>query len=67
MTLLTPTAVQDEVLEYAKWLGIDTEADKDLLWIAREGLKVWPRKNDPQLLPAWWPRLRRGGERGAEP
>lgn len=33
---------QDEVLEYARWLGIDTELDQDLLWIAREGLKVRP-------------------------
>ncbi len=32
--------LQDEVIEYAKWLGMDTEGDKDLLYIAREGLKV---------------------------
>lgn len=31
---------EDEVIEYAKWLGMDIEEDKDLLWIAREGLKV---------------------------
>merc|ERR1712127_42315 len=31
---------QDEVIEYAKWLGMDLEADKALLWIAREGLKA---------------------------
>ena len=31
---------QDEVIEYAKWLGMDLEADKSLLWIAREGLKA---------------------------
>jgi hypothetical protein len=28
------------VHEYAKWLGMDLEGDKELLWIAREGLKV---------------------------
>ena len=33
-----PTA--DEVVEYAKWLGMDLDNDKDLLWIAREGLKA---------------------------
>ena len=27
-----------EVEEYAKWLGIDTDGDRDMLWIAREGL-----------------------------
>jgi centrosomal protein CEP164 len=27
-----------EVLEYAKWLGMDTETDSELLWIAKEGL-----------------------------
>jgi hypothetical protein len=26
------------VLEYAEWLGIDTELEPDMLWIAREGL-----------------------------
>ena len=26
----------------AKWLGLDLEAEKDLLWIAREGLKAAP-------------------------
>lgn len=31
---------EDEVLEYAQWLGIDTENEKDLFWIAREGLKA---------------------------
>ena len=31
---------QDEVLEYARWLGMDTDADSDLLYIAREGLKA---------------------------
>jgi centrosomal protein CEP164 len=29
-----------EVADYAKWLGMDLEADKDLFWIAQEGLKV---------------------------
>ena len=31
----------DEVLEYAKWLGMDLEQDKELFWVAREGLKVF--------------------------
>lgn len=31
---------QEEVVEYAKWLGMDLEADKDILWIAKEGLKA---------------------------
>lgn len=31
---------QEEVLEYAKWLGMDTVEDSDLLYIAREGLKA---------------------------
>lgn len=31
---------QNEVNEYAKWLGMDLEVDKALLWIAREGLKA---------------------------
>jgi len=31
---------EDEVLEYAKWLGMDLDGERDLFWIAREGLKV---------------------------
>ena len=31
---------QDEIDEYAKWLGMDLSTDKDLQWIAREGLKA---------------------------
>ena len=31
---------RDEVLEYAKWLGMNLNDDEDLIWIAREGLKV---------------------------
>ena len=31
---------EDEVLEYAKWLGMDLEKDKDLFWIAQKGLMV---------------------------
>jgi hypothetical protein len=31
---------EDEVIEYAKWIGMDLEKDKDLYWIAREGLKA---------------------------
>ena len=29
-----------EVLEYAKWLGMELDKDQDLFWIAREGLMV---------------------------
>jgi hypothetical protein len=31
---------EKEILEYAEFLGLDMEKDKDLLWIAREGLKA---------------------------
>ena len=31
---------EEEILEYAKWLGMDIELEKDLFWIAREGLKA---------------------------
>ena len=31
---------QDEIPEYAKWLGMDPEEDKDLFYIAKEGLKA---------------------------
>ena len=31
---------EDEVLDYATWLGMDPLADKDLFYIAREGLKA---------------------------
>jgi len=31
---------QDEIIEYAKYLGIDINVDQDLLWIAVEGLKA---------------------------
>jgi len=43
-----------EIEAYAAWLGMDLEADKDLLWIAKEGLKA--------PLPApWKPCLTDGG------
>jgi len=29
-----------EIAEYAEWLGMDVEDDKELLWIAKEGLKA---------------------------
>lgn len=32
--------LQDEVREYAKWLGMELEDDRDLFWIAKEGLKA---------------------------
>lgn len=31
---------QQEILEYGEWLGMDVDQDKELLWIAREGLKA---------------------------
>ncbi len=31
---------EEEILEYAKWLGMDIETEKHLFWIAREGLKA---------------------------
>ena len=31
---------EDEVIEYAKWLGMDLEKDRDLFYIAKEGLKA---------------------------
>ena len=31
---------EEEIKEYAKWLGMDLEADKHLFWVAREGLKA---------------------------
>jgi len=30
---------EEDVLEYAKFLGMDIKEDKDLLYIAKEGLK----------------------------
>lgn len=29
-----------EVIEYARWLGMDPDNEEELLWIAREGIKV---------------------------
>ena len=31
-----------EIVDYAKWLGMDLDAEADLMWIAREGLKAAP-------------------------
>lgn len=31
---------EEEVREYAAWLGMDVETDEDLLWLACEGLKA---------------------------
>ena len=36
---------EDEVVEYAKWLGMDLEKDQDLFWVAREGLMAPLPKN----------------------
>ena len=38
----------DEIDEYAKWLGMEFPRDSDLMWIAREGLKA-------PLPPDWKP------------
>lgn len=35
----------DEVIEYAKWLGMELDKDQDLFWIAREGLMAPLPKN----------------------
>ena len=29
-----------EIADYAQWLGLDLEAEKELAWICREGLKA---------------------------
>ncbi|CAJ1401850.1 unnamed protein product [Effrenium voratum] len=39
---------EQEILDYSEWLGMDVEKDKDLMWIARAGLKV-------PLPPPWKP------------
>jgi len=31
---------EQEVIDYAGWLGMDLDEDKALFWIAREGLKA---------------------------
>ena len=31
---------EEEVIEYAKWLGMELDKDQDLFWIAREALLV---------------------------
>ena len=36
---------ESEVIEYAKWLGMDLEKDKDLFWVAKEGLMAPLPKN----------------------
>ncbi|KAL3158420.1 hypothetical protein ABBQ38_010655 [Trebouxia sp. C0009 RCD-2024] len=40
----------EEIADYAQWLGLDLEAEKDLVWICREGLKA--------KLPADWKALK---------
>ena len=39
---------QKEIDEYAQWLGMDPVEDKELMWIAKEGLKA-------PLPPSWKP------------
>ena len=36
---------EDEIVEYAKWLGMDLEKDKDLLWVAKKGLVALLARN----------------------
>ena len=36
---------ESEVIEYAKWLGMDLDKDKDLFWVAKEGLMAPLPKN----------------------
>lgn len=36
---------EGEIIEYAKWLGMDLEKDKDLFWVAKEGLMAPLPKN----------------------
>ena len=36
---------EDEILEYAKWLGMDLKKDRDLFWVAKEGLMAPLPKN----------------------
>ncbi|KAF8290181.1 putative Centrosomal protein of 164 kDa [Trypanosoma cruzi] len=43
---------QEELLDYANWLGIDAEKEPHLLWIARQGLRT--------PLPAEWKACRTG-------
>ncbi|KAG5187952.1 hypothetical protein JKP88DRAFT_161515, partial [Tribonema minus] len=31
---------EEEVMEYAKWLGMDLDKDRGMFWIAKEGLKA---------------------------
>jgi hypothetical protein len=45
---------QEEVEEYAKWIGMVVEEDQAHMWIAREGLMV-----RPQCTARHWPRSKR--------
>ena len=38
-----------EIADYAQWLGLDLDSEKELVWICREGLKA--------KLPADWKAL----------
>jgi hypothetical protein len=39
-----------EVIEYARWLGMNPENEESLLWIAREGIKVSQNNLSPSCL-----------------
>lgn len=45
-----------EVEDYARWLGMDPRADRELLWVAREGLMA--------PLPPQWKACQAPGEAG---
>ena len=45
---LTPGGLA-EIADYAQWLGLDLDSEKELVWICREGLKA--------KLPADWKAL----------
>ncbi|CAI5467834.1 unnamed protein product, partial [Closterium sp. Yama58-4] len=39
---------QEDILEYAQWLGMELPEEEELLWVARQGLKA-------PLPPNWKP------------
>lgn len=40
VSIFFPSLITLEIIEYAKYLGIDPVADYDLLWIAIEGVNI---------------------------
>ena len=37
---LNNTPTQEEIEDYAEWLGADLQKDRDLFWIAKEALQA---------------------------